>query len=103
MDTTSTTTNPKLAKRRSTRSRVLSLVAERDRLRAELAANQAALHRAVRDARAAGWGVTNITRMVGVTRRAIYNIIDAEKSPRADGPAEGTATQGGPLEQHQKF
>lgn len=58
------------------KEQIEQLAAERHELRIRTAENRVALREALRGARAAGWGVTNLERFSGMTRRAIYDVLD---------------------------
>jgi hypothetical protein len=67
--------SPSAVRKRETRTRLEQLVAERDGLRGRLDVNRGELQVAVREARESGWGMTNISRDLGLTRRAVYDLL----------------------------
>jgi hypothetical protein len=66
-------------KRVRLKEQVERLAEERNELLVRAAENRLAIREALRGARKAGWGVTNLERFSGLTRRAIYDVLDGER------------------------
>ncbi len=70
------TPDPQRARRGELREKLLAVADERRELLLRVAENRVEMHTLLREAREAGWGVTNLERFTGLTRRAIYNVLE---------------------------
>jgi DNA-binding phage protein len=66
----------KIERRKKAKQELVQLAQERQELQAALAANRSKLHRALPEAREAGFGVSDLARFTGMTRRAIYDALE---------------------------
>jgi hypothetical protein len=86
----------KRAERAHLRRQLLALAERREQLQAEQAKVRTEFSRLISEGRAAGWGVTNLARFSGMTRRAIYDLLDLDpahkESPRDAATSGGTTT-----------
>jgi uncharacterized protein (UPF0335 family) len=58
--------------------RLAALAERRERLRTEQVRVRSELRRLIPEARASGWGVTHLARVTGMTRRAVYDLLELE-------------------------